>query len=93
MQAGWWCRELITHEKSASGGPDLWRCCNNEARGAAVRGVTVTQALSRLDVKPFTKDVDRLRERTDTDAEGAFDNACLATNVLDEVEDGRLTLA
>ena len=44
-------------------------------------------------VKPFIEHRDGFRKRTDTDAEGAFDNAGLAADVLGEVEDGRLALA
>jgi hypothetical protein len=58
-----------------------------------VRIVALPQTSSRLDVKLFPEDRDSLRERTDTDAVGAFHNARLATDVLGEVEDGRLSLA
>ena len=57
-------------------------------RGARV--VALPQTSSRLEVQRFTEDGDSFRERTDTDAEGAFDDARLAA---DEVEYGRLTLA
>ncbi len=63
-----------------------WLCCNNQAWAAAGRVVTLPKASSRLDFKPFTNEVNRLRERTDTDAEAAFDNACLATDVLGELK-------
>ena len=55
--------------------------------------LALPQTSSRLDVKPFTKGCDSLRNRTGTDAEGTFYNACLAPDVLGEVEDARLTLA
>ncbi len=61
--------------------------------GRDVRVVALPQTSSRLDVQPFTEDCDGLRERTDTDAEGAFDNARLAADVVGEVEERRLTLA
>ena len=61
------------------------------ARG--VRVIALPQTSSRLNVQLFTKDRDSFRERTDTDAESAFDNARLAADVLGEVEDGRLALA
>ncbi len=41
----------------------------------------------------FTEDFDGLRKRTETDAEGAFDNTCLTTDVLGNLEEGRLSLA
>ncbi len=46
-----------------------------------------------MNVRLFTKDFNGLRERTDTDAEGAFDNARLPADVVGEVEERRLTLA
>ena len=61
--------------------------------GRGARVVALPQPSSRLNVKLVTKDRDSFRERTDTDAEGAFDNARFAADVLGEVEDGRLTLA
>ena len=61
--------------------------------GRDVRVVALPHTSSRLNVKFFTKDRDSFRERTGTDAEGAFHNARFAADVLGEVEDGRLTLA
>ena len=56
------------------------------------RDVALSQMSSSLNVKLFTKDRDSFRKRTGTNAEGAFDKARLASDVLGEVEDGRLAL-
>ena len=68
-------------------------CCKFRCWQGASEMLSYPETSSMLDVKPFTKDADRLRERTDTDAEGAFDDASFSTDVLGEVEDRRLTLA
>ena len=64
-----------------------------QAWTGSVRNVALPQRSNKLAVEPVTDDCDGLRERTGTDAESAFDNACLAADVLREVEDRRLALA
>ena len=64
-------------------------------RSGASAGVIYHHFASKKRVRIYvavTKDRDSFRERTDTYAEGAFDNARLAADVLGEVENGRLTL-
>ena len=80
-----WPPSSITTDKRA--------LLQQSGRDRGARDVALPQRSSRLEVQRFTEDRDSFRERTDTDAEGAFHNARITVDVLGEVEDRRLTFA